>query len=425
MDILLVDDNRDIPNWGCRATSISLHQLLSQENSIKATIDKRTVNQRKPPIYIPRWKRKYLSKLTDLLKVEFKENFLSEDPAKSLRQFLKLKQKNQTLKSIYEKSLSADIVVINGEGSMIFTTPPRKDLQFQLMMIELASFLDKPVYYVNAMVSDCPVSGRNELTFQVVIKTLLKCQGISLRDNYSYEMIKDHVSDVNCKMIPDALFSWQERYKFGEKNYLPDNGDFIIPFSELDKYLGKLDFSQPYICIGGSSLAACNQAKAILAYQKLVETIKQLGLNVYLVTTCNGDRFLEKISELIKVPIVPVHVPILMGASVLANARLFISGRYHPSILASLGGTPCIFLGSNSHKTRSLQIVLEYENIREFNVFPKAEECEEILYLAKDLIGQGDSLRQSIKEVVSKRAEESRKVIELINSQLNAIPSHQ
>ncbi|WP_019503757.1 polysaccharide pyruvyl transferase family protein [Pleurocapsa sp. PCC 7319] len=420
MNILLVDDNRDIPNWGCRATSISLHQLLSQENSITATIDKRTVNQGQ----LPRGKIKHLSKFTDLLNIKLREDFLSEDPAQSLSQLFKLKEKNQALKSIYEKVSSVEIVVINGEGSMIFTTPPRTDLKFQLMMIELANFLNKPVYYVNAMVSDCPVSGRNALTFKVAIKTLLKCHGISFRDNYSYEMIKDYVSDVNCKMIPDALFSWQERYQFGEKNYLPDNGDFIIPFSESDKYLGKLDFSQPYICIGGSSLAARNHAKAILVYKKLVETIKKLGLNVYLVTTCNGDRFLEKIAELTETPIVPVHVPILMGASVLANARLFISGRYHPSILASLGGTPCIFLGSNSHKTKSLQSVLEYEKIREFDVFPEAEECDEILYLAKDLINRGDSLRQSIKHVVSKRAEESREVIELINSQLNAIPSH-
>ena len=45
-----------------------------------------------------------------------------------------------------------------------------------------------------------------------------------------------------------------------------------------------------------------------------------------------------------------VEVPILLGATVLANSKLFVSGRYHPSIMASLGGTPCIFLGSNSHK---------------------------------------------------------------------------
>lgn len=417
MNILFVDDNRDVQNWGCRSTSISLHQLLSIENKVIATIDKRTVDKKIPMYLKQRRIQKYWSKLQNIFSInKIKNDFICDDPTKSLSNFLDFKQGNQTLKAIYDKALSSDIVVINGEGSMIFTTPPRRDLMFQLMIIELACYLKKPIFYINAMVSDCPVNGRNESTFKIAIQSLLKCQGVSLRDPYSYEMVKGHVSGINCKMIPDALFSWLDQYEFGKRSYLPENGDFIIPFPESNNYLGKLDFSQPYICIGGSSLSARNPQKAIPAYAKLVEVIKGLGLDVLLIVTSPEDGFLDKVSTLTDTAIVPVHVPILMGGSILANARLFISGRYHPSILASLGGTPSIFLGSNSHKTKSLQEVLEYKISKEFSAFPTTEECEEILCLAKYLINEGDKARHSVKEVVKKRAEESKRVMALINA---------
>ena len=56
-----------------------------------------------------------------------------------------------------------------------------------------------------------------------------------------------------------------------------------------------------------------------------------------------------------------VALRLIVGGAVLAHARLFISGRYHPSILASLGGTPCIFLATHAHKMGSLSRLLKYD----------------------------------------------------------------
>jgi hypothetical protein len=42
--LLLVDDNRDSHNWGCRATSIALNQLLSKHFLINDIIEKKTAD---------------------------------------------------------------------------------------------------------------------------------------------------------------------------------------------------------------------------------------------------------------------------------------------------------------------------------------------------------------------------------------------
>jgi len=104
-----------------------------------------------------------------------------------------------------------------------------------------------------------------------------------------------------------------------------------------------------------------------------------------------------------------------MAGAVLANAQAFITGRYHPAIFASLGGTPCIFLGADSHKTRSLQDVLEYESKAQFSALPQEDEISEICQLAERYIEQGDELRSSIKSVAQKCAIAARQVVDLIS----------
>src|SRR5208337_1599004 len=146
-------------------------------------------------------------------------------------------------------------------------------------------------------------------------------------------------------------------------------------------------------------LAGSQPDRAIRCYSQLVDEVSQLGYRVYLTENDWPDLFLERVARGKNVAIVPVNAPILMCGAVLANARLFISGRYHPSILASLGGTPCIFMGSHAHKMSSLSRVLEYDVQREFNAFPNDSEIAEILSTARNYLDQGETLRARIRQV--------------------------
>ena len=131
----------------------------------------------------------------------------------------------------------------------------------------------------------------------------------------------------------------------------------------------------------------------------MVQEIKEefKDYNVFLVDVCEGDAFLNEVSKITKTPIISIDTPILSAAKILANARVFISGRYHPAILSSLGGTPCVFLSSNSNKTRSVQELLQYDPIQEFSVLPNEEERKEIIKIVRKKIEEGEKLRESIK----------------------------
>jgi ADP-heptose:LPS heptosyltransferase len=231
-----------------------------------------------------------------------------------------------------------------------------------------------------------------------------------VRDPESLEYLQKEMPEVKCEYIPDALFTWFPVYeRFGA--CVPPNGDFIIPPPEKSEYFGKLDFSKPYICIGGSSWAAEFQEQAVDHYLRLLEGVRELGYPVYLTQNCGGDRFFEEVARISGCGIVPWNTPIFMAGAILANARLFISGRFHATIFASLGGTPAVFLGAHSHKMASLQRTLEYDLQKQFSGIPANQEIEEIAaVLSEQYLKEGMPLREKIKAIVAKRCEEARQL---------------
>jgi polysaccharide pyruvyl transferase WcaK-like protein len=148
--------------------------------------------------------------------------------------------------------------------------------------------------------------------------------------------------------------------------------------------------------------------------------VSQLGYRVYLTENDLPDSFLQQVAREKNIGIVPADAPILMCGAVLAHARLFISGRYHPSIFASLGGTPCIFLGSHAHKMGSLSRVLEYDVHREFSAFPSEAEVAEIVSTATKYLDQGEKLRARIRQVAKLRSDEATQLPAFLKCNMNS-----
>jgi polysaccharide pyruvyl transferase WcaK-like protein len=140
---------------------------------------------------------------------------------------------------------------------------------------------------------------------------------------------------------------------------------------------------------------------------------------VYLTENDLPDSFLKRVARERNVGIVPANAPIHLCGAVLANARLFISGRYHPSIFASLGGTPCIFLGSHAHKMSSLSRVLKYEEHRQFSGFPSDSDVAEIVSMARQYLDRGETLRAQIRQAAELRSDESIQLPNFLKRQMN------
>jgi polysaccharide pyruvyl transferase WcaK-like protein len=422
MKLFFVGDNRTSFNLG-RGASIALRNTLSGPFEIGGCIagdffdlsvaEAGYVHTLMPSRFyrhfrylLERRKRPLVSWYIKLEQLWGAHDFISKDPKISVDNLLTEKHRYPALSRIYEEAMAADVFVVDGDGDIIFSTPPRRSTLFLLAMVELGLRLGKPVFLVNSMISDCPVTGRNSETLDKARSLFARCEAVALRDYESLRYINAEIPQANASFIPDSLFSWFSRYE-GPGCWLPKDGDFILPHPEKAEYWGKLDFSQPYICIGGGALASWYPDKAVECYGRLVDAAGKLGLRTYLMECDLPDSFLQRVAAKMQVGIVPSNAPILLCGAVLANARLFISGRYHPSILASLGGTPCIFLGSHAHKMSSLPEVLNYEANQEFDALPSNAEIGEILALAQSYLEQGETLRDRIRNVAKMRADQA------------------
>lgn len=427
MRILYIGDNRDRHNWGCRATSAALSEMIGEENTIAGRISGKLTLSR-DFVYIPllnkrlnrfihrhtrvnNFVKKIINKCPDFIKLRC--DFLSEDIEKSIRLIKKYSQINRKYMEINLDAYIYDAIVINGEGTMIMTSPCRRDTLYYLLFVYWAKKRKKKVFFVNAMFSDCPETGRNENTISLTRDILSKCNVVTVRDPVSYRYAKKIIGLDKCRYVPDALFSWIKYYQ--EKNWIRNIRD-ILPFGyESDKELAALDMvSQDYICISGGSAAAWDQSRAAETYTELVKALKEkLHCAIYLIPTCAGDVFLEEVAEKTDTIFVPVYISVAAGLNLLAHAGLYISGRYHPGIMASLGGTPCIFLGANSHKNIGLQEMLEYDVCKEYHACPTEDDIEEICKEAVILM-KDKEIRKKIQEAAAKRADEAKQITEYI-----------
>jgi polysaccharide pyruvyl transferase WcaK-like protein len=426
-----VGDNRSMVNWG-RGASLALGQLLSASFEITgrvtgdffnlSTSEAGYVGTFLPARYyryllLRSWRRPFAWYI-NLERLFGAQDFIAEDPAVSIDNLLAHKDRHPALRRIYDQAAEADLLVLDGDGDIIFATPPRRTTLFLLAMIELGIRLKKPVFLVNSMISDCPLTGRNEKTFAAAKRLLARCRAVALRDPESLEYVQREIPDAQSCLIPDSLFAWFSRYENGS-SYPPLDGDFLLPHPEKDEYWSKLDFSRPYICIGGGALAGSQPDRAVRCYSRLIDAVSQLGYRVFLTENDLPDSFLQRVAREKDLGIVPVDAPILMCGSVLAHARLFISGRYHPSIFASLGGTPCIFLASHAHKMGSLSRVLGYDVHRQFDAFPEDSEIAEIVSTAKQYLEQGETLRARIRQVAKSRSVESTELPAFLKRHMN------
>ena len=432
--VFFVGDNSSNANWG-RAASLALGQLLSKSFEITGTVtgaffdlssaEAGYIGTLMPGRYYAfyrqlmqwRWRRPY-SWYFQLEQWFGAKDFIDEDPVVSVDNLMAHKARYPALARIYDQAEQSDFLLVDGDGDIIFATPPRRHTLCLLALMELGIRLKKPVFLVNSMISDCPHTGRNKSTLASAARLMTQCRAVTLRDPQSYEYVRKEMPEANAFLVPDSLFTWYPLYTSAAEG-TPKLLDSQVPDLKTAEYKSNFDFSRPYICIGGGALAGSQPEHALRSYSNLVKKVAQLGYGICLTENDRPDSFLRTIAKELNVGLVPVDAPTQFCGAVLGNARLFISGRYHPSIFASLGGTPCIFLATHAHKMGSLAEVLQYQTPRQFNAFPSDSEIPEIVDLARTYLAEGEGLRARIRNVAKSRCEEASQLPAILKRHLN------
>lgn len=436
MKIVYVGDNRNRMNYGCRATSTALSQLLSENNTIVGRVHGNFRNIDTQKVFFISWlpkgvyeflgKRKHWDIIKEWIvdgihiwkrmKVRFsKFDFISMDFEKSINNLIKCIPANEELEECDLRKYDFDALVVNGEGSFIFSPVPWRESTVEAMLMYWAKKMGKKVYFLNGMFSGSPNLELNMHTINCMKDLFESIDYVGVRETRSYDFAKKYFPTANIELYPDALFTWK---KYIDDGFYINNAKYFIGHSgATDASFNSYTFSEPYICISGSSASSVtkNRYETIQRYCELVNKVKEkLLLKIYIVIPCEIDNFLVEVAKRTGTPYIPVDTPILSAAKILANAVVYITGRYHPSILASLGGTPCIFMDSNSHKNFSLQETLEYETPHEYSAVPSNKEIANMIEEAYLYISQGEKVRKRIKERTTELANRAERIKDVI-----------
>jgi polysaccharide pyruvyl transferase WcaK-like protein len=407
MKILFVGDLRSVSNYGAIATTETLNNLLLStlpDVEIKY-IDHRSFHNQTP---IEGWgekKRKdRLKRIRHIipkpLKYIVKNVYLAIHRKVSDKTFIPYKLslyeeyyqkmiKGEILQ--YEKNMIewADIIYINGEGNIVNGTDKYGKYRTGGLYVLFIAWISRIKYQKKTCIVNHTVDPANGDILQIISALYSNLDMVYVRETLSLDKLKSIGID-NARFVPDALF-----YYHPQNNWKPS-----------DKLLNQIDFSQPYICIGDSSgiRNSYNQVKwnVVEVLSELIVNLKEIIPQVIFVDGYNGSNS-DIVSLIRKNKLGYVN---LNNCSyhdlyyVLKNATIFISGRWHASILSVLAGTPILLWGSDSHKTRSLYTLLEYPyTFFEINSFPI--HIDNMVNEVRKIISEKDEIKILLKNKLS------------------------
>lgn len=410
--ILFVGDLRTVNNYGAVATTEALLKLLSAEafDTEFKYIEFRSLYSPTPVNGFPKEKptansiyRRVVKSmipafvLKKIRQVLIRKNALL-DATKDFvpykySQFESYYERMKSGQSLqYEKNLLdwADIVYINGEGNIVNGTDSYGKYRMGARYILFLAWLSKVKYNKPTLILNHTVDPRNYNAFEIISAVYPLLDQVLVRETLSLPVLREHGVN-NARFVPDALFSYKPAVEWE-------------PSEELKK---QIDFSHPFICIGDSSGVKNAYShvswNVIDVFTEIIHELKNIAPQIIFIDGYNGNN--EDINEVIRknnigyVNFQNCNYHDLLH--VLQRSMLFISGRWHASILCTLANTPILLWGADSHKTRSLYTLLDY-NYRFFEVASLPANIPELIDEARKIINDTDRIKENMKQKVAK-----------------------
>lgn len=366
-NILFIGDLRTAYNYGAIATTETLMHLLEKENfdAEYKYIDRRSLYAPTPEGGFPprKWLsyskkvskkffplalRKFINKITFRTKTRV-DDFV---PYK-FSQYEKYYQQMQEGSILqYERKLLewADIVYINGEGNIVNGTDEFGIYRTGARYILFMAWCAKMKYGKPTLIVNHTVDPNNYNAFEMISNIYPHLDEIIVRETLSIPVLESH-GVHNASFVPDALFAYHP----------------VADWKPSKELCSQIDFTKPYICIGDSSgiKNRYNKVKwdVVKVLGEIIDELQKIIPQVIFVDGYNNGN--EQINKLVKQKnIGRVNLDNCSYHDlyhVLQRASIFISGRWHASILCTLANTPILLWGADSHKTKALYTLLDYK----------------------------------------------------------------
>jgi len=290
---------------------------------------------------------------------------------------------------------AADAVVINGEGA-VYGTERKGHLALTIAHL-CATVARRPVAMVNQTV-ELTDPGMRSLAAAV----LPEVDDLTFREPRSVRECAPLLDD-EPRVVPDAAFSYRAASGPGWWAWA-SRPDVMSVYPDR---LPRLE--EGYACVGGSSAFLRGGPGSIDPTAALRRIVEALQAEVPVVLTASDpvdERLLRPLASQLGCGFVGTALPVPQAIDLVANASVYVTGRWHPSIFAALGGTPVVGISGNSSKVEAYQELIGAGQPT-FSASALDHATDEVVAAARRAIAAGPELRDRIRA----RADELRELV--------------
>lgn len=376
--VYLVNDTSLNLNWGSRATTYKLRQMLSRVGAeVVQSLPLQQLNRldwdaRPATASVSGGLRKVatpypFSKLASVF-LNNTARFLPEvipSTWSEFEAFAKQVMSGRILSHVKEALSSCDVVVINGEGGIFGN---QRESRAMLFIAYLAkTFFDKPVTLVSHSAD----------MRQAVLQDIAQ-HVYPLLDDAVFREAKSLESANTGRLAADVTFDYKPAPREAWLELASQPGYFHV----YPEFSGEFDPRKPYVCVGGSSIYFRKDRPSydpIPGFTKLCQRLQHEVGQVVLTASAMADLpIFEPIAKTLKLPLIRPELPPQQAVDLLGHASAYIGGRWHSSIFAATGGTPIITLAAHTFKVDALNEQLELQKVP-FNPFNLEQDVDTIL----------------------------------------------
>jgi polysaccharide pyruvyl transferase WcaK-like protein len=279
--------------------------------------------------------------------------------------------KNRIFQDIKSHISSADLVLINGEGLMY------RNNRYSRMALFIA-YLSKVYFDTTCAIVNHTIDFQDDSFKKMVKKIYPLLDNIVFREPVSKEMFDSEFNGkkISTAVAADAAFRHSPTDHTDElRRKVQCHEINVHPYATMS-----FDPAQSYICLSGNSVYKKEEELELKGYKQLCKKLINAGKQLLLIVSAPYDeKLLRPLSKQFDLPIVGLNTTTSAAIDILANASVYVGGRYHPAIFAALGGTPIVPITPNTHKIRGLLRHLEIDPTIHgaFNILDEVEEIHD------------------------------------------------
>jgi hypothetical protein len=224
----------------------------------------------------------------------------------------------------------ADLVVLNGEGSLYRTNPSA------IRELFLAWFarerLGIPTVFINGMVHLTDVV---PVLPAMVRKSFSALDAVAVREPYSLRNLRAYAPEVDAVVLPDSAFV-----------FTADDASSTPAVQAVKAQIG----DSPYFCFDPGPMPMDHRSSSQSGLHQMLVRLMNVVPQAVLVSSGPADEYIRAAAADTNSIYVDSLTDYREYMALVADAQFVVSGRYHNPILAAIMGCPSITFASANHK---------------------------------------------------------------------------